>query len=411
MLATVLRAAVLAGILSASWTADAGAGDYGLPSSDSGQMLLAAHQREYRDYFRADDDRSFARPFGPPPLFRTVSGTTEAWPAADMTSESSYADNEVDAAAGTGGSCCPDNNCGTCRDDCCGGWDGCCHGCRHSGRLFGLIAPSDQCFNNFVSPISNPLFMEDPRTLTELKPIFIEHSVPRSNPVLQGGDIQVWAVQFRAALTERLSIVGAKDGWINIHSPGIGDREGWANLNAGLKYNLIRDPASRFLLSAGLGYEIPLGQDRVFQGNGDGDWHFYLSGGKQLADDLYWISGSGFRIPNNHNQGSQMWYWSNSFAYQFLPGARNGTGWYAMWEINWFHWMRSGNAFNFNFEGTDLINFGSSNVAGNDIVTMFWGPKWKPTPWQEIGAGVEIPVTERRDLYRNRVYAHWIFRF
>jgi len=386
MLATVLRAAVLAGILCVS----------GLPSVWAG------------DYFRAVDDQSHARPFGPPPLLRTVSGTTEAWPAADLASDSNDADNEFDSAACN--SCCPDNECDTCCDDCSGG-NSCCGGCRHSGRLFGLIAPSDQSFNNFVSPISNPLFMEDPRTLTELKPIFVEHSVPRSNPVLQGGDVRVWALQIRAALTERLSIVAAKDGWIDINSPGVNHRDGFADLGAGLKYNLIRDPQAQFVLSAGVGYDIPLGQDEVFQGNGDGDWHFYLSGGKQLADDLYWISGSGFLIPNNHNKGSQMWYWSNSFAYQFLPGARNGTGWYAMWEINWFHWMRSGNAYNINFEGTDLINFGSSNVAGNDIVTMFWGPKWKPTPWQEIGAGVEIPVTERRDLYRNRVYAHWILRF
>ena len=404
MLAFVSRAAVLAGLGCVFWTAAARAGDYDLRFSQPGEALLTSHQREYRDNYGPNEDRPLSGRFGPPPELRMVSATMNSWPGdAGDVSDASAGGNSTDT---NDDACCPDNGC----RGCC---TGCCRGCRHSGRLFGLFAPSDPCFNNFVSPISNPMFMEDPRTLTEAKPLFIEQSrpIPRSNSARQGADFQVWAVQIRAALTERLSIVAAKDGWIDINSPGIGNRDGFANLNAGLKYNLIRDPAAQFLLSAGFGYEIPLGQDRVFQGNGDGDWNFYLSGGKQLADDLYWISCSGFRIPNDHNQGSQMWYWSNSFAYQFLPGARNGTGWYAMWEINWFHWMRSGNAFSFNFEGVDLINLGSNDVAGNDIATMFWGPKWKPTPWQEIGAGFEIPVTDRRDVLRNRVTAHWIFRY
>lgn len=315
-----------------------------------------------------------------------------------------------------GASCCG-SGCGL---NCCGACDVCCGSCmlgrNRCGdlvckrRLLGLIAPSDPYFCNFVSPISNPLFFEDPRTLTEIKPIFIEHHFPRNLPVLQGGDAQVYAVQMRAALTRRLSFIATKDGWIDLRTPGLGHQDGFADLSAGLKYNLIRNPEFPFLLSAGFTYEVPIGQREVLQNLGDGETHMFLSSAMQLGQELYWMSGTGFRVPINHTDSSTMWYWSNSLAYRFGPGSTPCTGWYGMWETNWFTWTRSGQSLPLNFEGTDLINLGSNNVAGNDIVTMLWGLKYKPTALQEIGSGIEIPVTDRSDLFGHRVYLHWIIR-
>lgn len=321
-------------------------------------------------------------------------------------------------------SCCGTNCCGGCGTSCCGGCgldccslrDDCCTGRNRcgdlvcKGRFLGLIAPSDPCFSNFVSPISNPLFFEDPRTLSEIKPIFIEHHFPRNLPVLQGGDAQVYAVQMRAALTRRLSFIATKDGWIDLRTPGLGHQDGFADLSAGLKYNIIRRPDLPFLLSGGFTYEVPIGQREVLQARGDGEVHTFLSSAMQLGRELYWMSGAGLRLPNDHNDSSTMCYWSNSLAYRFGPGSTPFTGWYGMWETNWFNWTRSGNQAPLNFEGTDLINLGSNNVAGNDIVTMLWGLKYKPTALQEIGSGIEIPVTERGDLYGHRVYLHWIIR-
>ncbi len=114
-----------------------------------------------------------------------------------------------------------------------------------SNRLFGLIAPSDTCFADFVSPITNPLFFEDPRTLSEVRTIFANHWIPDSNPVFNGGNAQYLAVQARVALTERLSFIATKDGYIWLDSNNeavIPDNDGWADVAAGLKYNLVRDP-------------------------------------------------------------------------------------------------------------------------------------------------------------------------
>ena len=133
-------------------------------------------------------------------------------------------------------SCC-DTCCDSCCDSCCG--DGCDCGCgcgAGGGKLFGLFLASEPGFHDFISPMTNPVFFEDPRTLTEARFIYLRHEVPTA---VGGGLVQLFALQLRAAITERLSIVAAKDGFATSSHPLIDD--GWADLSVGLKYNLIAD--------------------------------------------------------------------------------------------------------------------------------------------------------------------------
>jgi len=100
-----------------------------------------------------------------------------------------------------------------CSDPCggsCGDRIGCGDACR-GGLLGGLIKPSDHCFDDFISPMTNPVFFEDPRTLTEARGIFLQHKIPAA---ALGEDAQLYAVQLRAALSERLSLIATKDGYI-----------------------------------------------------------------------------------------------------------------------------------------------------------------------------------------------------
>ncbi|MEZ6134687.1 MAG: hypothetical protein R3C53_07240 [Pirellulaceae bacterium] len=63
-------------------------------------------------------------------------------------------------------------------DSCGGGCDGCCGG-RDDGLLgYGLVKHSDRCFDDFISPMTNPVFFEDPRTLSEVRFIFLNHELP-----------------------------------------------------------------------------------------------------------------------------------------------------------------------------------------------------------------------------------------
>lgn len=298
---------------------------------------------------------------------------------------------EVDLCA-----CC-DSGC----DTCCGDGIDCGSCCCDSDRLLGFFRRSDHCFDRFISPMTNPVNFEDPRTLTEARLIFLNHNV---GSAAGGGDVRLIAAQFRAAITERLSITAVKDGFIMSQNDLIDD--GWADVGAGLKYNLYADPQKQRLLSTGFNYELPVGTPRALQGNGDGEYHFYLTGGAQLGDWSHWISNMGVKVEANEGEGSDLWYWSNHFDYQM------NKHWYFLTELNWYTWIGAGgNPALAGVEGGDLFNLGSTGVAGNDIVTNAVGFKFKRSRHRELGVAFEYPLTEREDVMANRLTLDWIFRY
>lgn len=288
-------------------------------------------------------------------------------------------------------------------------WCACDDGCHGYGDYGGglglcgldsLVRPSDHCYDDFISPITNPVFFEDPRNLTEARLIFLNHKVPFA---AGGGDIQVYALQVRAALTERLSLIATKDGYVVSDNPVIDD--GWADIAAGFKYLLYSDPGSQMLASAGAVYELPTGTPDSRQGNGDGIFDLFLTGGAGLGDYGHWIGAGGFVLPADHNAESTWCYISNHFDYEVYDR------WYSLVEVNWYHWLESGNNGIPGIEGGDLFNFGSTGVAGNDIVTGAIGAKFKPSRNQELGVAWELPLTERRDVLENRITFDWILRY
>lgn len=320
-------------------------------------------------------------PAAPSPLVENAAGIGTNWTAAGC-------DSGCDAGC--------DSGCGT----------GCGTGCGLGAGLFGgrglgsCLWRSEGCFDGFISPISNPVFFEDPRNLTEARFVFLNHTLPAG---LGGGDVQLYALQLRARLSEIVSLIATKDGFATSSNPLIDD--GWADVSAGLKFGLLRDPQRQSLLSAGFTFEVPTGSERTLQGNGDGELNLFLTGGKRFGDRNYWVSTSGWRQPMNHNDESTVGYWSNHFSRQLTQR------FYVLTEFNWYHWMRAGTGGVPGVEGLDLFNLGSSGVAGNDIVTQAVGFKLKPNRHQEIGAAYEFPLTERRDVLENRLNFNWIFRY
>ncbi len=290
--------------------------------------------------------------------------------------------------AGTCGGCGSCSGCGGC-----GGWFD-----RNLGRYF---VPSDHRFSRFISPTTNPVYFEDPRISTEVRFLFIQQKVPLA---AGGNSVQLYAMQAQIALSDRLSIVADKDGYIVSQNPLIDD--GFADVAAGLKYNFYADPERQRLASVGVSYEMPVGSTRSLQGNGSGEFHLYLTGAAQLGCDWHWVSGTGFRLPADTSDESQVWYWSNHLDRQLTDRV------YAFGEVNWYHWMRSGRQTALaGVEGGDLFNFGSTGVAGNDIVTGAFGLKLKPSRCMELGIAWEVPLTNRRDILDNRLTVDCILRY
>lgn len=142
--------------------------------------------------------------------------------------------------------------------------DPCGEGCVLPELLLGkLFCETEGCFDEFISPMTNPIYFEDPRTVTELRGIFWNHTVPQA---AGGGQINLYALQIRARLSERLSLIATKDGYIVSSSPLIDD--GWADVALGLKYALYRDARRQRLLSGGFVYDMPVGSTRSLQAKG-----------------------------------------------------------------------------------------------------------------------------------------------
>ncbi|MDG2131200.1 MAG: hypothetical protein P8K08_24595 [Fuerstiella sp.] len=282
--------------------------------------------------------------------------------------------------------------CGDCGADCVEG---------SADKYLSWLKQGDHCFDDFISPMTNPVFFEDPRTLTEARMIFLNHALPAS---LGGQNVQVYAMQLRAALTERLSLIATKDGFIVSDSALLND--GWADINAGLKYNLRRDPYLQTLLSVGATYEASLGTPQTRQGNGDGVFHLFASGGAEIADGTHWLTGTGFRLPADTKAENQVWYWSNHLDKKLWD-----SGVYLFGETNWYHYMSSGTAFGLPIEGGDLLNLGSVGIAGNDLVTGAVGLKIKPSSRTEIGVAWETYLSDRQGLMKDRLIVDWIFRY
>lgn len=71
-----------------------------------------------------------------------------------------------------------------------------------------------------VEPVSAPVSFESPIIQTDVNPFFAYHTFPNGS-IFGGGNLQLYAVQLRLALTERLAFIATK------HVP---DEEGWADL-------------------------------------------------------------------------------------------------------------------------------------------------------------------------------------
>jgi hypothetical protein len=67
--------------------------------------------------------------------------------------------------------------------------------------LNGNVAQADDWKANAISPVTNPVFFEDPQINSEIRPIFAWHGVDKDMG-LGGGDAQLYAIQARWAVTD-----------------------------------------------------------------------------------------------------------------------------------------------------------------------------------------------------------------
>lgn len=269
---------------------------------------------------------------------------------------------------------------------------------------FALAGPDPvraDAIDDMISPVSMPTLNEDPRVTTEVRPMYLHHSLAHDF-VTDGGALDVVAVQARVAITDRLGFIATKDGYIWMDPDDVVPKdEGWANITLGLKGVLYENPESASILTAGLRYETPWGNRAVFQGRGDGVLNPFLTGAQGFGD-FHVQAYSGPRIPI---AGEDSTFWDTALHMDYRLG-----NFYPLGEVNWVHVMDDGRRLPISDEGFDLVNFGSTMAGGDSIVTLAFGGRYRIVDWCDVGATGEFPITGTQDVWGWRVTADVIIR-
>jgi hypothetical protein len=256
--------------------------------------------------------------------------------------------------------------------------------------------------SEMISSVTVPTINEDPRMTSEIRPMFMYTSIS-SDFVTQGGHYDVVAMQARLALSDRFSLIATKDGYVWLRpSKVLPDRDGWANIAAGVKAALYRDAPSASILTAGVRYEAPTGNQDVLQGNGDGLMNPFLSAAKGFGNfHLQGYTGPRLAISNQ----------DSSFYDLSLHADYRLDRFYPLFEFNWVYVLEGGRRLPIDQEGYDLVDIGSKNAGGESVATVAFGARYRVFEQLDFGAAAEFPVTGRNDIIDWRVTTDAIWRF
>jgi hypothetical protein len=300
-----------------------------------------------------------------------------------------------------------------------GFWDGC---KNIWGKCTGIFEPapgrqpfqSDHAFDNMISPVTNPFYFEDPRALTEARPIFIFQQSPDHNYIFHGGDIEYFGVQGRVAITDWLSLDITKLGgtWMQPenHIDGFSDTGGFSELLIGPKFTFYRNESTGTVAAFGLTFDIPAGSASVFQDTGSLSLIPYLSVAQSFGRTSYGTFNAMGTIGYNGSVNNERS--SNLFSSLHLDyDIANLHKIYPLLELNWFDYTSNGKSNDLTFEGADLFNFGSMHVTGINEVSLAIGARYKFCESIQAGFAVEFPIAGPVGLMAYRLTFDLIFKF
>jgi hypothetical protein len=212
--------------------------------------------------------------------------------------------------------------------------------------------------------------------------------------------------------------VAVKDGYFDLDADRtLQDENGWADIAAGLQYSFIYEPKNNFIVTGRLVYEAPVGDDDIFQGNGDGNLApaiLFLKG----WDKLQFSGTVGLVLPLDTDEENTLLYDSWNLSYAVTDVIR------PLIELNHFHVLNSGDrnisqvgnqddlvAAITTFNGVDIINLGGEHNDDNtDLVTLALGSRFRINKWLDLGAAYEIPLTnDDESLIKNRFTVDAVF--
>ncbi|MCR9246560.1 MAG: hypothetical protein NXI31_16120 [bacterium] len=258
-------------------------------------------------------------------------------------------------------------------------------------------------FEKFHEPIGQPLYFESPFNESNVRALFLRHEFSDQS-TLAGGDVTVYAVQARLALTERLTFIATKDGYSDLDS-GIIQDEGWNDIGFGLKYMFYSNVEQQSVVSGGLRYTAENGHRGILQGGVD-EFSPFVSVAKAY-DNLHVIGGACLRVPTDTNDGNVVGHWDVHVDYSINP--EDDYVFAPTVELHGVHYLDDG-ASPLNVGGLDYANLGSQ-PAENFVAWAGIGGRLEFGRF-EFGAVYEFALTDPDDdIMDQRVTVDFIVRW
>ena len=228
-------------------------------------------------------------------------------------------------------------------------------------------------FEDFHEPVGQPLYFESPFNDTGVRFLYLKHYFSR-NSALQGGDVTVYALQARVALTERLAFIATKDGYSEINTGAFGEDEGWNDLAAGFKYVLVSDKEKDLVITPGIRLMIDQGHRLygVINGNTD-ELSPFVSFAKGY-DRLHLLGNATLRVPTDGDDGNTVGQWDLHLDYDVNPGAEAVFA--PVGEVHGLHYLDDG--------ATALP------IGGGDYTNLGSQPEHSFVAWASVGARLEL---------------------
>ncbi len=260
-------------------------------------------------------------------------------------------------------------------------------------------------FEKFHEPIGQPIYFESPFNDTGIRFIYLKHEFSDQS-FLQGGDLQVIALQARVALSERLQFIATKDGYSILDAGALPEDEGWNDIGFGLKYVFAADRAQDYVAAAGLRYTAENGHRGILQGGVD-EWSPFVSFAKGY-NDLHFVGNVTLRLPLDGDDGNTVGHWDVHADYDINPGQEAVFA--PVFEVHGVHYLDDG-ASAIPVGGLDYANLGSQ-PAESFVCWAGLGARLEIQKRFELGLIYEFALTDPDDdIMDQRITLDFFVRF
>lgn len=258
-------------------------------------------------------------------------------------------------------------------------------------------------FEKFHEPLGQPIYFESPFNDTGLRALYLKHNFSDQS-TLAGGDVTIYALQARVALSERWQFIATKDGYSDLDS-GIIQDKGWNDIAAGFKFVAYSDQPSNTVVSTGLRYMADNGTQAILQGAYD-EWSPFVSFAKGFGDG-HLVGNATLRIPTDTADGNTVGHWDLHFDYDVNPGSEAVFA--PLVEVHGVHYLTDG-ASGLNVGGLDYANLGST-PADDFVAWAGIGGRLEFGRF-ECGACYEFALTDPdKDIMESRITVDFIVRW